>query len=652
MVKKAKAASSAANTSKFNSTTEELIPVLKSCWQFLHDGETDLAAITAAVPDADRVLVKNLVQDVLTTASPHHAFLKAMDKVEKDISVAVFAEKEILPTPAKGDTPKSSLETKESSSLQAQRDTENFSDPDFEPPKIQEEVKLADHLIRTRALEVFKDLTGAAHIKLNNKFYNLSDKDGLNALTRICKEFGRVGTFVSNVKSALEAEALDAETIPVFLRTAPYKDEIVINPCWESGQVIHIRSDGYSIIDMPVDAGFVFLHRDPAIHAMPVPVAGGDIEKLQQFLNLDNSADFRLVPAVVASLLLPKSPLSGCYPIVVFTGEKGTAKTTAAELMKSIIDPSELSEGIKPPKETRTLFVHARREHIVYVDNVNTLTEDQSADYSRLVQGAGHVERGLYTNMDATVFKTANPVLMTAIDSVTTKTDLVDRSYVFKFAFIPDTKRKEKEVIKSEFAEYAPELLGLFLDGLVSVLKNKAEIRKSDVVMQEGLPRNADNAIALISMAKVFNSTHEDMHAALLFNTNEADRKIIEDCVWADRYIKFISSQLNGKWEGTNGNLLDILTNLEIKDRTSKPGAPANVTPPDGWPKTPLLFAKSMNAVLPSLRKIYGAEKVEINKAKRIHVFSANSIYLNEDAAPSDNSTDNNVAAGEQIKLK
>ena len=648
MVKKAKAASSAANTSKFNSTTEELIPVLKSCWQFLHDGETDLAAITAAVPDADRVLVKNLVQDVLTTASPHHAFLKAMDKVQKDISVAVFAEKEILPTPAKGATHVSSLETKESSSLQAQRDTEDFSDLDFEPPRRNPAVDTCDHLLRTGTLGVFKDLTGAAHIELNNKFYNLSDRDGLNALTRICKDLGQVGTFVNNVKSALEAVALDAKTIPVFLRTAPYKDEIVINPCWESGQVIHIRSDGYSIIDMPVDAGFVFLHRDPAIHAMPVPIAGGDIEKLQQFLNLENSADLRLVPAVVASLLLPKPD----YPVVVFTGEKGTAKTTAAELMKSIIDPSELSEGIKPPKETRTLFVHARREHIVYVDNVNTLTEDQSADYSRLVQGAGHVERGLYTNMDATVFKTANPVLMTAIDSVTAKTDLVDRSYVFKFAFIPDTKRKEKEVIKSEFAEYAPGLLGLFLDGLVSVLKNKAEVRKSDVVTQKGLPRNAGNAIALISMAKVFNSTHEDMHAALLFNTNESDRKIIEDCVWADRYIKFISSQLNGKWEGTNGNLLDILTNLEIKDRTSKPGAPANVTPPDGWPKTPLLFAKSMNAVLPSLRKIYGAEKVEINKAKRIHVFSANSIYLNEDAAPSDNSTDNNVAAGEQIKLK
>ena len=655
---KEKPASDAGNPeASFNSSTAELIPVLKGCWQSLHDGETNVAAITAAAPAEDAELIQKLVSDALTSATDwskaHHKFLAAADKVQKGISLDLFAGKSISSTPAKQATPDPSPELITPPLIKGQSDKENFSETGFEGPKKRDEVKVAEHLLDTGELKLFQDLTGAAHINWEGRIYNLADSSGTNALTRICKQFGQVKTFVNNVQGVLQAEALDAETIPVILRTAQYKDGIVINPSWEDGKVIFCGPDGWDITDMPTDAGFVFLHREPSIFGMPVPInldkeqdRSALVEKLSEFLNLADGEDIALAAAIIASALLPDPP----YPVVVFRGEKGTAKTTAMELVKSVVDPSPSREGISCPTDARTLFIHSRGNHLVFLDNVNTLTEDQSANISRLVQGAGHVERSLYTNLDETVFSSAAAVWMTAIDAVTTKTDLVDRSYVFNFRFIPDKNRKEKTVIKSNFAKYAPELLGMLLDGLCAVLANRPAIRDSALIKDVGLPRNADNAIALLAMAETFGSNPEIMHQALMLKTNEADRKVIEDCVWADKFIKLLWRQLDATWEGTHQELLDIITSTETQDRAAKKNAPPIITLPKDWPDTPLVFSKSINAVLPSLRKIYGAERKEINKAKRIYRFSAAPVYQSESETASDKSPDNNVVSG-QIQL-
>ena len=628
MVKKAKAAGSAANTSKFNSSTEELVPVLKNCWQFLHDGETDVAAITAAAPEVDLDLVKELVQESLNTERPDTAFLELIGAEFKALLYAQDGTDEGL---------KKSIEVLEPQDVlyitaQANRGW-------LKPNPV---VALMQEFIDTGALVVFRDRKSEAHIRYEGKVYSLSDSGGINAVTRLCLQFGQVGNFVTTLIQALKAKALDEAVIDVRIRSAVYKDnKFIINPSWESGQVIHVTKDCWEITDFPEDADFVFLSRDPEIFGLVKPEPGGKASMLQQFLNVESSDDIPLVGALIASCLLPYPP----YPIIQFIGEGGTAKTTAAHLLVKLIDPSDLDAGISPPKESRALFVHAQKHHVVYLDNVTSLNAEQSADLSRLVQGAGHSERTNYTDKDASVFRTASPIILTAIDSPTTKSDLVNRSIVINFKYISETERRVKEDILKSWAGVAPQLLGLSLDGLVAVLKNRAEVIGSPLIKKKGLPRNADNAVALISMSKAFGWDEENMLDALLGNAQSEDRRIIEESPVAGRLISYLKYNSNLKFEGNHKELLEGLSAVYLQDLNAlaqKSGGGTAQLPSD-WPKGPRELSAQLKSVMPSLRKVHGLKKV--NKDRRFFEFSLPKGALAETSAQPD---DSNIVIADQ----
>src|SRR5699024_8795222 len=69
--------------------------------------------------------------------------------------------------------------------------------------------------------------------------------------------------------------------------------------------------------------------------AMSTPVAGGDLHKLKEILNVDEK-NFRLIVAWMISAFLPEMP----HPILSLFGQQGTAKSTAATTVVKLVDPS------------------------------------------------------------------------------------------------------------------------------------------------------------------------------------------------------------------------------------------------------------------------------------------------------------------------
>jgi hypothetical protein len=97
-----------------------------------------------------------------------------------------------------------------------------------------------------------------------------------------------------------------------------------------------------------VERAPVLFRRSALTAPLPAPLRGGSLDPLAELLNVDE-AGFRLIVAWLVAALLPDIP----HPILALTAEQGTAKSTAARLVVSLVDPSPAPRRT-PPREMRS----------------------------------------------------------------------------------------------------------------------------------------------------------------------------------------------------------------------------------------------------------------------------------------------------------
>ena len=82
----------------------------------------------------------------------------------------------------------------------------------------------------------------------------------------------------------------------------------------------------------------------------------GKIEVLEKFLNVDSMNEFILIVGWLIGAMQPNGP----FPILLLQGEQGSAKSTTARLLRSIIDPSTVALRTLPRSE-RDLIISASK---------------------------------------------------------------------------------------------------------------------------------------------------------------------------------------------------------------------------------------------------------------------------------------------------
>ena len=117
-------------------------------------------------------------------------------------------------------------------------------------------------------------------------------------------------------------------------------------------RAIEITPRGWSVASCP-PVRFV---RPRGLRPLPAPRAGGTLGDLERFLNVRTEGDLKLVLGWLVMAFNPRGP----YPILVLNGEQGSAKSTAARLLRSIVDPSQAPLR-SPPREERDLLVADRK---------------------------------------------------------------------------------------------------------------------------------------------------------------------------------------------------------------------------------------------------------------------------------------------------
>jgi hypothetical protein len=397
-----------------------------------------------------------------------------------------------------------------------------------------------------------------------------------------------VKLFFDNDRTALSSESLRqalnvlqgtalyaGKEHPVCTRAAYLKPDIYLDlgdPAWRS---VRIHPGGWEVTPHPDPVRF---RRAPSMLPLADPQRGPKVQELWKFSNLIGRE--RLL---FGGWLLYALRACGPYPILILNGEEGSAKTTAAWVVKALIDPSKApTRGA--PKTEDDLMIAAQNSHVVAFDNISYLSPELADAICRLATGGGLSKRQLYTDDEEHVLESTRPVLITGIEPLALRGDFADRAVVLTLPQL--TEKMSEKKFKEKFQDARPCLLGALLDCLSEAL------RKVDAVELEQTPRMVDFTCLGVAAEKALGFKSGDFLSAYLENRREARETLLEASSLAIRLRQFMEPR--SEWRGAASELLDELNTIASDQERRR----------RSWPKTPQALSGTLMRLAPSLRQV------------------------------------------------
>ena len=362
----------------------------------------------------------------------------------------------------------------------------------------------------------------------------------------------------------------------MFIRVGGLDGRLYLDLGDEAWRAMEIDLDGWRAIDKPP----VRFRRAAGVQPLPMPVPGGSVDMLRSFLNVQSDADFVLVVAWALAVLRDTGP----YPVIVLSGEQGSAKSTFSAILRALLDPNTAPLRALP-REDRDLFIAATNGHVLAFDNVSGLPAWISDTLCRLATGGGFAVRQLYTDQDEVLFDATRPVILNGIEDIVTRPDLADRAIFLTLEPIPEERRRPEKELWAAFEAERPRILGVLLDAVVEGLKRLPETHL------QRLPRMADFALWATACETALWPAGT-FWRAYAGNRDDAVDSVIE----ADPVGSAIRSLMMSRteWTGTASDLLGALGEA-AGERTARSRT---------WPDTPRALSGRLRRAAAFLRKV------------------------------------------------
>jgi hypothetical protein len=381
----------------------------------------------------------------------------------------------------------------------------------------------------------------------------------------------------------------------IFLRVAPYGENILIDLCDSQWRVVEVTPNGWHIFnESPV--AFV---RTGSMQALPEPAHHGSIEPLWKLLNMTEEQR-RLVAGALLNGFHPQGP----YFVLNIVGEQGTAKSSAARIVRSIIDPNE-NPLRSPPKEERDLLAQAANNRCVALDNLSSLPPWLSDALCRLATGGGHSARTLYTDLEEISLAVKRPVILNGIEDVATRPDLAERVLQIELETIPDQKRISEKELWREFDKQRAVIFSAVLDALVCALR---ELPNVDL---DTLPRMADAALWATAGETAFGWKRGAFIAAYKQNLNEGAIASVEAHPVGVAIRQLIEKQ--NEWSGEPAQLLETLNTI-VTEETRRAKL---------WPENARSLGHALRRLAAAFRRIGVSVERDKGTRRMIHLCKA-----------------------------
>lgn len=380
--------------------------------------------------------------------------------------------------------------------------------------------------------------------------------------------------------------------------------EVYLDLCDSEGRVVKVTRSGWKVVrgaddeDGKDGVGEVFFQHTPGMLPLPVPVKGGSLAELRQFMNCPtNLADpvlqarsdrnWRTILAWLIGTLMPKLDHTGSYAHLAFFCAKGTGKSTVAQMLCDLVDPNKAGLHQRP-ESPEDILRKASKSHIVAFDNLTSLPTQISDALCQLSTGLSDSKRRLYTNDDEIIYSVKGPAILNGTSDLVRQADLAERTLRVELTPISPEHRQDEERLWAAFREAQPRILGALLDTAVAALAHKAEVAQD---LKEK-PRHADLAIWLAASEFALErqeglgwqrGTFADV---LRVNRKEMGNQALANNAVVTQLLQFLRErpiEIDGShiYDGTFG---DLFTALSIQAREC--GLALN-NPYVNWPATP-----------------------------------------------------------------
>ncbi len=350
--------------------------------------------------------------------------------------------------------------------------------------------------------------------------------------------------------------------------------------------------------------------------AHSTPQSGGDPRGVLRFVNVP-AADECLFLAWLAAAFVPDIP----HPVLIPYGEQGTGKTSAARIVRRIVDPvGPLTEAGTPsvlsqPGNLKDIQQQLDHNYLAPYDNLSTLPTWLSDALCRAVTGEGASARVLYTDDDDFIRGYRRVVMLTGIGNPATRGDLLDRSILLELG--PPARVLPERALWAEAEAAMPSIVGGLFDALADALARLPHVSR------EGLPRMADFAVWGQALAPALGFSAERFMAdyAKAIDTKWTDAA--EGNLLAKRILELLriapaadraregSTVTHGRegdvlvWQGTPTDLYHAVTHTGERPRDREA---------DGLPANARQTSEALTRVAPALRRV--GVRVETGRAR------------------------------------
>lgn len=397
---------------------------------------------------------------------------------------------------------------------------------------------------------------------------------------------------LNQVLGLLEGKAnFRGEEREAFLRIAEWEGKVYLDLGREDWQAIEVDTEGWRLVSEPP----VRFRRVNNLLALPQPQTGGSLTELRELVNMDDDAWVLAINWLLFSFY-PKYP----HPILVLHGEQGTGKSYTANLLKALIDPGK-APLIPNVADLRNLAIAAENRWVLAYDNLSHLSADQSDALCRISTGGGFSTRTLYEDDEETVFEFIRPQMLTGIDSLASRGDLLERSLMVRLSRIPEEERLTEAELNAKLEQLQGRILGALLTALSETLKRLPDTKP------EKLPRMADFARFAIAAETALDLPVGSFLQVYAGNRQEAHETALEASPVALAIQQMMATRQS--WRGTATDLLTELAKL-VDDRTRQS---------KGWAGNARSLGKALTRLAPDLQGIGIEVKFERTNSKRCY---------------------------------
>src|SRR5207253_3879656 len=121
--------------------------------------------------------------------------------------------------------------------------------------------------------------------------------------------------------------------------------------------------------------------------------------------------------------------------------------------------------------------IAANNSWIMAFENISHIPTWLSDAMCRLSTGGGFATRELYTDQDEIIFDSKRPIIITSIEEVASRSDLLDRCLIGSQREIPDNRRRSEKELLEAFEKIRPQILGALLDAVAVALRRLPSIK-------------------------------------------------------------------------------------------------------------------------------------------------------------------------------